>query len=244
VVARYSQGINADEPLAMLRGGATSFYNADGLGSVTSLSNAGGAVAQTHSFDSFGKQTSSSGSLTNPFQYTGRDSDTETNLYFYRARYYDPTVGRFISEDPLGFEAGPNFYKYVSDDPLNYADPFGLSPADVQRILNQAQNLTDQMTRNGERLDWGPWNNIRSSLQHLNPFRKKPPLKGCGEQADTVTGDLQFPKVPYDDPWKFQVENDGPFHQRGRAISSNPRDPDIIYDPWKNQFFTVPKGHQ
>jgi YD repeat-containing protein len=65
VVARYSQGLNIDEPLAMLRTGATSFYNADGLGTITSLTNTSGALAQTYTFDSFGKQTASSGSLTN-----------------------------------------------------------------------------------------------------------------------------------------------------------------------------------
>ncbi|HUI75085.1 MAG TPA: hypothetical protein VLX32_09080, partial [Candidatus Acidoferrum sp.] len=88
VVARYSQGLNIDEPLAMLRSGATDFYEADGLGSVTSLTSAAGALAQTYTFDSFGKQTASSGSLTNPFQYTGREFDPETSLYYYRARYY------------------------------------------------------------------------------------------------------------------------------------------------------------
>src|SRR5580700_2557613 len=71
VVARYSQTDNIDEPLAMLRSSATSYYQADGLGSVTSLSNGAGALAQTYTFDSFGKQTASSGSLVNSFQYTG-----------------------------------------------------------------------------------------------------------------------------------------------------------------------------
>jgi YD repeat-containing protein len=61
VVARYSQGLNIDEPLAMLRSSATSFYHADGLGSVTSLSGAAGALAQTYTFDSFGKQTATTG---------------------------------------------------------------------------------------------------------------------------------------------------------------------------------------
>lgn len=58
----------------MLRAGATSFYEADGLGSVTSLSNTAGTLAQTYTFDSFGKQIASSGSLTNPFQFTGANS--------------------------------------------------------------------------------------------------------------------------------------------------------------------------
>jgi uncharacterized protein RhaS with RHS repeats len=101
VVARYAQTQRIDEPLAMLRSSATSYYHADGLGSITSLSGGAGSLAQTYTFDSFGKQTASSGSLTNPFQYAARESDSETGLYFYRARYYDPSSGRFLSEDPL-----------------------------------------------------------------------------------------------------------------------------------------------
>src|SRR5208282_4855191 len=85
VVARYSQTENLDEPLAMLRGGTTNYYDQDGIGTVTSLSNTAGSLAQTYTFDSFGNQTASSGSLTNPFQYTGRESDPETGLYYYRA---------------------------------------------------------------------------------------------------------------------------------------------------------------
>ena len=76
VVARYAQGQNIDEPLAMLRSGATSYYHADGLGSVTSLSSAAGSIANTYTNDSFGKLTNSTGSLVNPFRYTARESDS------------------------------------------------------------------------------------------------------------------------------------------------------------------------
>ena len=94
VVARYTHSTDNDEPLAELRSAATSYYHADGLGSITSLSNAAGALAQTYTFDSFGKLTASSGSLTNPFQFTSRELDSETNLYYFRNRYYDPQSGR------------------------------------------------------------------------------------------------------------------------------------------------------
>jgi YD repeat-containing protein len=73
VVARYSRTQNIDEPLAMLRSSTTSYFQADGLGSITSLSNTAGALAQTYTFDSFGNQTASTGSLTNPFHYTARE---------------------------------------------------------------------------------------------------------------------------------------------------------------------------
>jgi len=101
----------------MLRGTTKSFYEADGLGSITSLSNSAGVLAQTYTYDSFGNETASSGSLTNFFRYTGREFDTETNLYYDRARYLDPSTGRFLSEDPLRFAAGPNFYPYVRNEP-------------------------------------------------------------------------------------------------------------------------------
>jgi len=103
VVARYSQGLNIDEPLAMLRSATTSYYHADCLGSITSLTNAAGTAAQSYTYDSFGNVIATTGSLVNSFRYTGREWDTETSLYYYRARYYDPNAGRFVSEDPLGF---------------------------------------------------------------------------------------------------------------------------------------------
>jgi len=126
VVARYSRGMNIDEPLAMLRSGATSYYHADGLGSVTSLSTPAGVLVNSYTYDSFGKLTNSSGSLSNSFRYTAREFDSETNLYFYRARYYDPAVGRFLGEDPIGFGGGVNFYNYASGSPTNFSDPTGL----------------------------------------------------------------------------------------------------------------------
>jgi RHS repeat-associated protein len=238
VVARYTQTQNIDEPLAMLRSSATSYFNADGVGSVTSLTNSAGAAAQTYTYDSFGNVTASSGSLVNPFQYTGRESDSETGLYYYRARYYDPAAGRFLGEDPTQFVSGINFYAYVSNRPLNFADALGLSQNDVNRILKRAQQVTDQMTNDGLRISPGPLNNLLSSLQTLLGY--KSPYLGCGQQADRVASDLQFPTVPYDDDWTFYIHEWGG-HQYGVAVSPNPNDPNIIFDPWKNNFFTAPK---
>ena len=132
VVARYEQGLNIDEPLAMLRSATTSYYQADGLGSVTSLTNTAGASAQTYTYDSFGNILATTGSLTNAFRYTGREFDPETSLYYYRARYYDPQSGKFVSEDPLKFFGGDaNLYRYVWNHPTSLRDPRGLWGAGV-----------------------------------------------------------------------------------------------------------------
>ena len=112
VVASYTQGVGIDQPLAMRRGGYISYYHVDGLGSVTSLTNTNAQPVATYVYDSFGNTTATEG-IFNPFRYTGREQDTETGLYYYRARYYDPAIGRFISEDPIGFGGGTNFYAYV-----------------------------------------------------------------------------------------------------------------------------------
>jgi len=127
LVARYVFGPGTDEPIAAYRG-AWEFYQADGLGSVTSLSTSTGVVSDSFVYDSFGNVTSSTGSFVQPFRYTGREWDGETGLYYYRARYYDPQIGRFLSEDPIGFHGGSNFYAYVGNNPTNRIDPLGLRP--------------------------------------------------------------------------------------------------------------------
>ncbi|MGE5734382.1 MAG: RHS repeat-associated core domain-containing protein [Acidobacteriota bacterium] len=128
VLARYTQDRDIDSSLSESRGGTTSHYQADeALGSVTSLSNSAGALANTYTYDSYGNLTASSGTLTNPFRYSGREFDSETGLYFYRARYLDPATGRFITEDPLRFGGGTDFYAYVDNSPVNEIDPWGLT---------------------------------------------------------------------------------------------------------------------
>lgn len=128
VLARYTQGPGIDEPLAMLRGGVTSYYLADGLGSITFVLGSGGSARYT--YGAFGNLASSTGTVTNPFRYTGREFDAETGLYYYRARYYDPQAGRFISEDPIRFHGGMNYYGYAGNGPTRFGDPFGLAPGD------------------------------------------------------------------------------------------------------------------
>jgi RHS repeat-associated protein len=128
ILARYTQGSGTDQPLAELRSGTTSYYQQDALSSVTSLSSSAGALANTYTYDSYGKLTASTGTLTNPFQYTGREFDPETGIFEYRARYFDPAVGRFISEDPVRFRSGVDFYAYVDNNPVGEIDPLGLLP--------------------------------------------------------------------------------------------------------------------
>ena len=124
-VASYTHTRKIDETLAELRQGTASFYEQDGLGSVTSLSNSAGALANTYTYDSFGKLTASTGTISNPFQYAGREFDQETGIYYNRARYLDQNVGRFVSADPIRFRGGTNFYAYTRNNPVLLTDAFG-----------------------------------------------------------------------------------------------------------------------
>ena len=91
----------------------------------------------TQRFDAWGNQIQASGTIPQ-YGYTGREPD-ETGLIFYRARYYDPQIGRFISRDPVGFGGGINQYAYVGNNPTNFTDPSGLKAADpVTTWVNNA----------------------------------------------------------------------------------------------------------
>jgi RHS repeat-associated protein len=134
IKARYTHGPGIDEPISVDRDtdadgtfDTTYYYHYDGLGSVTVITDASGNVVQTYVYDAFGKIVQQTGSVENVYTYTGREWDAEAGLYFYRARYYDPTIGRFINGDPIGFAGGDvNFYVYVQNNPVNRIDPWGL----------------------------------------------------------------------------------------------------------------------
>ncbi len=128
ITARYTHGPGIDEPLIMEKGGASFYYHADGLGSITELTNQSGSVAQRYTYSSFGKiESQLDPNFVQPYTFTSRELDAETELHHYRERQYSGPTGRFTSEDPLRFLGGINFYSYVGNNPVNKSDPFGLT---------------------------------------------------------------------------------------------------------------------
>ena len=152
LLAHYTQGAGIDEPLAITGTGGTYFSHADGLGSLTALTGGSGQLANSYVYDSFGNLTASSGTVANPFQFTGWEFDAETGLFYYRARHYDPGAGRFFSEDPTRWGSGNvNFYVYVFNNPALLFDPFGLSCACTFSIS------TGHFQCSGPNPKSGPW---------------------------------------------------------------------------------------
>lgn len=100
------------------------YFLQDHLGSTVALTDAGGGVLERHRYEPFG---AGAGSALTRFGYAGRESDPATGLLHFRARWQDPQQGRFLSEDPIGFEGGLNVYAFAGNDPLSLIDPLGLS---------------------------------------------------------------------------------------------------------------------
>lgn len=130
--ARYTHGPGIDEPIAVTKGGSTFFYHQDGLGSVTDLTDSAGATAKSYSYDAYGNIVDQTGAVDQSYTYTGREFDSESGLYYLRARYYDPTTGRFLQKDPIGFNGGDfTLYAYARGNASNRSDPFGLAPPPI-----------------------------------------------------------------------------------------------------------------
>ena len=151
---QYIHGSEVDEHLGLVAGVKSYFYHADGLGSTTRITDSTKKVVQRYGYDSFGQLISSVGSFDQPYTYTGRELDREMKLYYYRARYYDPAIGRFVSRDPIGAAGGINFYRYTGGNPNNWRDPSGLAQfenaIELRKFAEAAMSNKQFVPRNGQ----------------------------------------------------------------------------------------------
>jgi len=115
------------------------WYVTDHLVSTRALTDSAGNVVSTLDYDTYGNSV---GNALTRFDYTGRERDAETGLLYYRARWYDPQTGRFLSEDPIGLSGGMNLFRYADGSPVGKADPTGLQcncgvTTDCQKFVDQ-----------------------------------------------------------------------------------------------------------
>jgi len=126
----------------MTRGGQRYFYLTDAQGSTIALTTISGAVANTYRYDAFGRSVKVE-SVANPFTFTGQFFDGTAGLFLFPVRAYDPTLGRFLSEDPL---PALNPYPYVSNNPTNAVDPTGAATGAENTVIRSRVHLIRNAT--------------------------------------------------------------------------------------------------
>ena len=168
---KYVHGSGNDEPLAREEGtGPLTYYHADGLGTIVKRTSQVGAVLHEYRYDSWGHMEA--GSAEPGYAFTGREWDPETELYYYRARYYDPDVGVFTSEDPAAFPGTAGAYAYVAGNPVSWRDPTGL-----WKVSPNARAKPDENTIVCQ--------DNRVVIQiHQDPIREACGLSGCTREHE------------------------------------------------------------
>jgi RHS repeat-associated protein len=236
-----------DDVLAMQRDGTVYYYTGDGANSVTLLSDAAGTVARTYVYDAWGKTEQSSGTLANPFGYTGREMG-EGGLLYYRARYYDPGTGRFAAVDPInllyissyskGREAQPfqvAEYAYAENSPLTHGDPLGLQcmintpapPSIFHPQPNPPRPVMPYIPPWGPPTDWGRL--------------LKPPVPQLWRPDDPnhPGRDPLAPRWDPRDPWNRDPEDPCYHTPAGCIYPYEPKEPPDVHDP--NDEHRVPR---
>ena len=195
VLRAYVWGTGVDNLLAMTvyTGTVAQTYYAikDHLGSIQAMVDSNGTVVEQYSYDAWGKVLSikngsgtaiTKSAIGNRVLWQGREYSYSTGLYYFRARWYEPITGRWLSNDPIGISGGLNQYVFCGDNPINFVDPFGLRDVVIQFYSNlTAAELPDAAKKEVERIYLDAFNKYGKTKEHTLKFEWKDSEKCPGD---------------------------------------------------------------
>ena len=163
----------------------TKYYLSDGHGNVTSLTDSSGTIVKSYTYDAFGVEENPSDSDANPFRYCGEYYDSEIEQIYLRARYYDPSLGRFTQQDPA-MEDGYNWYVYCENEPVNRIDVTGYEWGKIRdfandiRFLYNGSNPQYEYGYGGVRITFKNSRTIRSGMFYYSGWVEMKHIGGPG----------------------------------------------------------------
>jgi RHS repeat-associated protein len=163
------------------------------------LSN-GATIQTSYAYDPYGVTTSAGAATTNTYQFTGRENDgTTAGLMYYRARYYNPAWGRFVSEDPIGVAGGVNLYGYVGEQPTGAVDPFGFASGPLNFGNGYSGRLDPFSTSNGPSFEIHVYDPNGNEVGVYGPdeWIKKHGFTGAPEIPDDVENAVRGNAIDY-----------------------------------------------
>jgi RHS repeat-associated protein len=174
----------------------------------------------------------------NPYMFTGRRFDYETGLYYYRARYYNPYIGRFLQTDPVGYGAGINWYAYCRNNPLTYVDPSGLMTTIEVSLISLMMQLFDIFDNNDLYFIYDGcdiW--VTSDYDDLYDFGPDPLIasKDSGDLDLANVDDVYLPGVSGKDKRNFLKWLDKYKNRHGYPPDHHfpPEEQKELYDEWE-----------
>ena len=184
LLRRYVDAPGIDQPIVWYEGTTVDnttrrFLSADERGSIISVTDSSGNKLAINTYDEYG--IPAFGALANQrFGYTGQMWLPEIGLFYYKARVYSPTLGRFLQTDPIGFGGGVNLYAYTQDNPINYTDPSGLVMVLVCHIVTPIVYVGNGTTGPGDPQYQCSWVDIPNDIAIQSPIPIHIPQPGPG----------------------------------------------------------------
>ena len=193
--ANLLTGLGVDEYFQRTDSAGARNYMTDILGSTLALTDSSGSTQTSYTYDPFGNTTLTGVSSSNPYQFTGRENDG-AGLYFYRARYYSPTLQGFMAQDPIGLMGGEvNLYSYVLNNPLSRTDPTGLESEeceDLRKAIEEIKKLIGAAFLNRNAGALGVLHNQLDDLQaEYDEKCEQPPPDGGGQTERRVVSSFR-----------------------------------------------------